>query len=142
MKKTSLIVVSVIILLVVSGGAFYGGMVYGKSQNARSGILSTNFQATRANRTGGPNGNPGINFISGNIISKDSNSITLQLPNGGGSRIIFYSDTTQISKMATGISDDLITGTSVSVNGTTNSDGSVTAQSIQVRPAGQNRVNP
>ncbi|MCX6722432.1 MAG: DUF5666 domain-containing protein [Candidatus Staskawiczbacteria bacterium] len=129
--KTIHIIAGIIIIIVI-GGAFYGGMIYGKSQTPRGNFPGGNFQ-TRINR-----GNGG-NFISGNIISKDNSSITLQIPNNGGSKIIFYSGTTQINKSASGTADDLATGTSVSITGTTNSDGSVTAQSIQIRPAGQAR---
>jgi len=134
-KKTSIIVL-VVVLVVIAGGAFYGGMLYGKSQSAAS--LRSNFSAFRGTRTGAN----GANFILGDIISEDSSSITLQLPNNGGSKIIFYSATTQITKTDSGTADDLKTGASVSVSGTTNSDGSVTANSIQIRPAGVNPGGP
>ena len=133
MNKTSKIISGIVILLIVAGGAFYGGMIYGKSQNVRPTVASGTFQ-TRVNRTGGSG-----NFISGSIISEDSSSITVQLAGNAGSKIIFYSPTTQIGKMASGSASDLTAGTTVSVTGTTNSDGSVTAQSIQIRPAGQTR---
>ena len=129
MNKTNKIISGVVILLIVAGGSFYWGMSYGKSQNNRA-FNPANFQGMRANRTGGAVGG----FISGNIISQDSTSITLQIPNNGGSKIVFYSTATQINKMASGTASDLATGTSVSVTGTTNSDGSITAQSIQIRP--------
>jgi len=121
-------IIAAVVIIILIGGSFYGGMFYGKRQ-ARTGFPGAggSFQ-TRINR-----GNGG-NFISGDIISKDNNSITLQIPNSGGSKIIFYSETTQINKSATGTSEDLIKGTSVSITGTTNSDGSITAQSIQIRP--------
>ena len=138
MKKDILITVSVIILLVVVGGAFYGGMTYAKNQknsirNFQQGV--NNLQGLGSRQLGGVGG-----LIMGDIISKDNNSLTLQIPNNGGSKIIFYSNTTQISKMATGTANDFSIGTSVSVSGTTNSDGSVTAQSVQIRPAGQDRL--
>lgn len=131
MNKNLLIAITIIGLAAVGGGAFYGGMVYGKSQNS-SAFNRQNFQS--ALRNGVRSGATGANFVSGNILSKDSSSITLQLPNNGGSKIIFFSGTTQISKFASGVASDLTTGESVSVTGTTNSDGSVTAQSIQIRP--------
>jgi len=134
MTKTLLISISTVILLAVGGGAFYGGTIYSKSQNARV-FNVANFQGVRGNRTAGLG-----NFILGDIISKDSSSITLKLPNSAGSRIIFYSDITQISKTTTGTANDLVAGTSVSVTGATNPDGSVTAQTIQIRPLTQNRV--
>jgi hypothetical protein len=133
MKKSALISIVVVAVIIIIGGAFYGGMIYGKSQNPKPAFTAGNFQGARGARAGG------ANFISGDIISKDSASITLQLPNNGGSKIIFYSDTTQISKTALGTVNDLSAGTAISITGTTNSDGSITANSIQIRPAGQNR---
>ena len=132
MQKNILILVAVIVLLAVGGGAFYGGMIYGKSQNSKSSFGNGNFQ-TRVNRGGG------AGFISGTILAKDASSITLQLQNNNGSKIIFYSGTTQIGKFTSGTAGDLTTGDTVSVTGTTNSDGTITAQNIQIRPAGQNR---
>jgi len=134
MKKNILVVIIVVVLLAVGGGSFYGGMIYGKGQNARPSFANGNFPSMGGSKTGAN----GSNLISGDIISKDSNSITLQLPNNGGSKIIFFSDTTQISKFATSTVADIATGTSVSITGTTNSDGTVTASSIQIRSSQQN----
>ena len=137
MNKTSKIISGIIILLIIGGGAFWTGMNYGKSQAKPATGFAGNFSAMRGSRTGA--GASGAGFILGSIISSDSNSITLQLPSNGGSKIIFYSNATQISKTASGSATDLAVGTTISVTGTTNSDGSVTASSIQIRPAGQNR---
>ena len=131
MKKYLLFFIAFIALILVGAGSFYGGIVYGKGQASLS---RQNFQASLQgfrNRQGGN----GANFISGTILSKDASSITVQLPNNAGSKIIFYSDTTQVGKFDQGTSNDLTTGQTVSVNGSANSDGSVTAQSIQIRPA-------
>ena len=139
MKNNFLIIIVIIVLLVVGGGSFYGGMLYGKSQSARSAFTAGNFQGARTSRTGAT----GANLISGDIISADSGSITLKLPNNAGSKIIFYSESTQISKFTSGAANDLTAGATISVTGITNSDGSVTAQSIQIRPDGQFRgLNP
>ena len=124
------IIIVIIALLLVGGGAFYGGMFYGKSQNVLPAFPGGNFPDMGVGRTGGASGS---SFISGDILSKDSSSITLQLPNNNGSKIIFYSSATQIGKSTSGTADDLSTGATVSVTGTTNSDGSITAQSIQLR---------
>ncbi len=139
MSKKTTVVILIILVIAVAGGAFYGGMLYGKSQNTRPSFAAGNFQTLRQGRN---NGADGGSIISGDVISADSSSITLSLPNNGGSKIIFYSQTTQISKFDSGSSSDLTTGATVTVNGTTNADGSVTAQSIQIRPAGQNMFNP
>ena len=135
MKKSATITILVILAIIIAGGSFYGGMLYSKSQSsAASATLRAGFAGMRGNRTGAA----GSGFTSGTIIAKDSTSITLQLPGTAGSKIIFYSDTTQIAKTTSGTANDLTTGTTVNVTGTTNSDGSVTAQNIQIRPAGQN----
>jgi len=139
MEKKYKIIISVIALIIISGGAFYGGMIYGKNQ-AVSATTSARANFTgRTGRTGGAPSGSGAGFTTGTIISKDNSSITLQLPAAiGGSKIIFYSDATQINKMTSGTPTDLTNGTSVSITGTPNPDGSVTAQSIQIRPANTN----
>jgi len=135
MKKNVLIALSAVILLAVGGGAFYGGMVYGKSQNARPSFTAGNFQGGTKIGQPGAIRNGGGN-ASGEIISKDGNSITLKTQNGG-SKIIFYSSATTVSKSAAGTIDDLATGANIIVTGTAGSDGSISAQSIQIRPAGE-----
>jgi len=134
MKKYLLILT---ILVAVGAGAFFGGMKYAESKTPqRSQQTGANGFGNRTgtgtiNRTGGVNGNNG--FVTGQIISKDDKSITVSIRNGG-SKIIFYSNATEISKFTNGTIDDIENGKAVMVNGTANQDGSITAQSIQIRP--------
>jgi hypothetical protein len=83
-------------------------------------------------RGGGRTGAGGI--AAGQILSADATSITLKLPNGN-TQIVLIGGSTQIMKTATGTVSDLSAGKDVVVTGSTNSDGSITAQSVQVRPA-------
>jgi hypothetical protein len=156
MNKNHYIAVAAIIII-IGGGAFYGGMQYGTSKTKAAQIASRgNFGgvagANGGQRSGGTQGGQagqraggaaggGAGFINGSIISKDNTSITVEAQDGS-SKIIFFSDSTTIGKTTSGSASDLNTGQQVMVNGKTNSDGSVTAQNIQIRPdqpAGQNQ---
>lgn len=127
-----------IVVIIVAGASFYGGMEFQKSQiknfKVGAGDRMQQFQQGGPNASGmGAGKNNGGGFIMGDIISKDDKSITLKDRNGG-SKIIFFSETTEISKFAQGSAGDLVVGQSVTVVGKTNSDGSVIAQTIQQRP--------
>jgi len=143
MKKIISIILVIIVAGILSGGAFYGGMKYGENKTT-PGISQERQQrfqqmgASAAGAMGGRSGNQAeSNFVTGEIISKDDKSITLKLRDGG-SKIIFFSDTTEVDKFTTGSSNDLEVGKTVMVTGKTNQDGSITAQSMQLRPEGIN----
>jgi hypothetical protein len=132
MKK----ILPIIIAVVVAGGlGFYGGTSYNQGADKSIGTPngSQNFQAGNLSGTMRRNGgmqNGG--FVGGEIIAKDDKSITVKTQNGG-SKIVFFSDSTPVMKSAPGTPADLAAGEEVIVTGSTNSDGSITAQSVQVR---------
>jgi len=130
MNKLKKFLPCVITVVVVGALAFYGGMKYGQNQNSSS-QNSGNRQGFQQSANGARRSINNGGFTTGQIISKDSNSITLQLTNGG-SRVVFFSDSTKISKSSTSTVNDLQTGEQALVSGTPNSDGSITAQSIQL----------
>lgn len=129
-------IITIVVSILVGGVAFYGGMLYAKNQTGTNfggpmGQRNGNFSANSVgNKQPGMNGFNGIN---GEIISKDDSSLTVKLRDGG-SKIVFFSDSTTVSKMTSGTIADLQIGENVMVNGETNSDGSVTAKSIDLRP--------
>ncbi len=131
-------ILSVLVVGVIVGVAsFYGGMKYDQSKTMaqRQGRLQ---QFGGANISGGfRNGNGGVgrqgDFVSGDIIAKDEKSITIKMRDGG-SKIVFFSDSTEVGKFVSGTSSDLVVGKSVTVMGKANQDGSLTAQSLQIRP--------
>jgi ribosomal protein S1 len=75
----------------------------------------------------------GLRPVSGEIISQDDKSITVKLQDGS-SRIVILSDQTEINKTSEGSKEDLKTGERITTFGTENSDGSVTAQNVQLNP--------
>ena len=132
MKNKIILIVAAIVIAAVS---FYGGTLYGRSNNQTtqapgrsSGLSSGGQQRTGQRGAFSAGGN-----VAGDILSKDDKSITIKLQDGG-SKIIFFSTSTVITKSATGLLSDLEVGKTVFVGGTQNSDGSVTAQTIQLRP--------
>lgn len=116
-----------IIAILIGGVAFYAGAQYGKNQTAAAAAGA----GGRGNFGGRQRGGGG-NFIGGQIVGKDDKSITVQSMDGS-SKIIFFSDTTKIMKAVDGMLTDLAAGKQVTINGTPNPDGSITAQSIQLR---------
>lgn len=145
LDKTAVIII-VAVAIVFGAGGFYAGMIYGKSSSS-GGLSQAGFQnlslqerqqrlqqmGVSGGRAAGTAGRTGGGFVNGEVISKDDKSITVKLGNGG-SQIIFYSGTTEFGKFMTGSSRDVEVGSSVTISGTSNSDGSITARSIQLRP--------
>jgi hypothetical protein len=134
MKK--LVPMIVAIVLVVGGGAFYGGVTYAKGKApARDGNFERPSGAGANTPGGGFRGQGGTRMggglTVGEILSKDATSITVKLMDGG-SKIVFLSDATTVNKATQGTKDDLTVGTQVVVMGTAGTDGSVTATSVQI----------
>jgi len=142
--NTKIIVMAIIGVLVIGGGSFYAGT---KSAGDNSGPRADFAQM-------GPGGqvrmgqNEGVGMRAGQaggmtmgeIISKNETSIVVKLPDGE-SKIVLFSGNTTITKSTTGSSTDLVVGEDVVVNGSTNSDGSIDAQSIQLGSGMQFRQN-
>ena len=124
-----------IVWLVVAIVAFVGGMYYGKATASPSLAGRSGSFASSTRGGTGARGGAGGGFVTGSIVSKDAQSLTVQLANGN-SEVVFYSTSTSVIIPSPASVSDLTPGTSVIVGGTQNSDGSVTAQTIQVRQPG------
>ena len=126
-----------IAIVVVGILAFYGGIQYANASKGAAG----NSQAQGGqfgqgrNRQGGGQfgrGQAGTSMLNGEILSVDAQSVTVKLADGG-SKIAFLSATTKISKTVDATLVDLKVGESLMMNGKDNTDGSMTAQIIQLR---------
>ena len=126
---TNKMIITVILVLIVGGGAFFGGMKYQQSKQPN---FSRQF-AGQGVRMGQGQIQDRADFrpVSGEIISSDEKSITVKLQDGS-SKIVLFSEKTVINKAAEATKDDLKVGEKVAVFGQENSDGSVTATQIQL----------
>ncbi len=127
MKLNNLIIPVIVLVAGVAAGFFAGtkyqqGKVAGTSTQAVSGQGRSRFG----------NGQ-GFRPTIGEIISSDDKSITVKMADGS-TKIVFLSGNTVYEKTDTAASSDLKTGIRVAVIGMTNSDGSITAQTIQINP--------
>ena len=86
-------------------------------------------------RTGGTGTRAGGGFTGGSILSKDATSITVK-DSSGNTKTVYYSSSTTISKSSDVSADALTVGQDVTVTGTSNTDGSVTATRIILGSAG------
>ncbi len=131
MKKQHIITLVIAVVTAVAG--FFGGIKYQQTKiPAVAGRGAGQFAGgAGAQNRGGNRG--GAGFVGGSILSKDQNSITVK-DQTGGSKIILLSNKTSVGKTTTTTPDDLLIGENVIVNGSPNTDGSITATNIQIRP--------
>jgi hypothetical protein len=121
----------VILAVVVAAAAFWGGMTYEKSKAAS--FAGAGAGGRFAGRFGGgaAGGGQRMTPVSGQIVNTGSNTITVKLSDGS-SKIVDLTGQTMISKSSKGSASDLTTGQQVTAFGATNSDGSITAQAVNV----------
>ncbi len=144
MNRTLQIILGVVLLVAVAGGSFYGGTLYGRSQ------AQTNFLARRTGGApgagalfGDPNqagnarrGNGQAGFLFGQI-EEIRDGVLIVTDSNGKQTQVQVTDTTLIEKNASVKVTDLQKGETVVVSGSPGSDGSITARSVQVAPAGR-----
>ncbi|MEO8581183.1 MAG: DUF5666 domain-containing protein [Patescibacteria group bacterium] len=122
-----------LIVIVVGAGAFFGGTKYQQKKTAQFAGRFGGAPGSLGNRGGQGRPVQNIRPVNGEIISADEKSITVKLIDGS-TKIVLLSDSTTINKAADATKSDLKAGEQVGVFGAQNSDGSVTAQSIQLNP--------
>jgi hypothetical protein len=132
---------TVVLIAIFVGASFYGGMKYQQSKfQAFSGQLNNRQGGIRNNQQGGAN-RGGFKPVAGEIISADDRSITVKLQDDS-SKIVLINDKTQINKAETVNKSELKAGEKVSVFGSENTDGSVTAQNVQLNPVQRGQQQP
>ena len=136
MKKNQ-ILITAIVAVIVGAAAFFGGMQFQKSQRpnfatfTRQGEQGGNVRFGNGQRGRfGPNGG---NSVIGEVVSVDPTGVTVKMQDGS-TKIVVVSSSTSINKSDAGSKSDLKEGITIAAFGTSNSDGSITAQGIQINP--------
>ena len=128
--KNKILIAIVAIAIGISG--FIAGLKYQESKTtefARN--LPKNIEQMRGQMGHQPNGGPELYSVRGEILSVDDSSVVVKLADDS-SKIVILSDLTEINKSGEGSMEDLNEGVEVMVMGQTNSDGSITAQNVQI----------
>jgi hypothetical protein len=134
MNKNTTILVAVVLIIIAAAGGFFGGLQYAKSQArtpTANGFGTGNGQSFRRFGQTGQNANFGA--VRGQVISMGNNTLTVKLTDGS-TKIVVLSSSTTFAQSTKAALTDLKVGDTVSTVGTTNSDGSVTAQDVQINP--------
>lgn len=123
--------------VIIAGGAFWAGTSYASAGRAPGpfGAGQGNLQFTGGAGKSGQAMRTLGGATAGQIIASQDGTLTVQMADGS-TKLVLVSGSTQVMKSTVGSLADLASGTEVSVTGTPNSDGSITAQSVQIRPAG------
>ena len=135
MKNTNtIIIISVILVIVAAGGGFFGGMMYQKNQAPVLGAAGRGNFAARSGQ-GGQNA-AAFRPVRGQVLSLSDTTLTVKMPDGS-TKIVVLSSSTAFMQSTKAALTDVKTGNTVNVVGTANSDGSVTAQDVQINPPAQ-----
>lgn len=148
MKYTNTIVAGMVLAAATVG--FFGGTYYQKGQTNMMGNGNFNFQdrgwnnqqgggrsdGRGMNNGGNNNGMQGMrggNMTSGEVTSMDDKSITVKMSDGS-SKIVLLSESTTYSMSESTTKEKVTVGSKIAVFGTSTSEGSLTASSIELNP--------
>jgi hypothetical protein len=129
MKDKNSLIITVLVAILFAIGGFFAGQKY--QQRRTVGMARQIGNVAGARYTGQPQRGNGFRPVAGEIIASDEKSITVKLVDGG-SKIVLLSEKTEINKASSANKEELKVGEKVSIFGTENSDGSVTATNIQI----------
>ena len=134
MKDNTVIIIAIISLaLGFGGGYFFKNYQIGKMrQNFGSQLPDRQRNGQGLQNEQGPQTGFG-GMVTGEIISRDENSITVKIQDGS-TKIVILGNSTTYSKTQSIEKTGLGMGNQVRVFGSVNSDGSITAQNVQLNP--------
>ena len=135
--KQNTIILGVILLLVVGGISFGSGYKVAQLKTTsgftRGGMMANGQFGNTRNGAAQAGGAMRNRQTTGDVVAMDDKTITVKMIDGS-SRIVLLSSTMTLNKSVVAQKADLKVGSKVAVFGTTNSDGSQTATSIELDP--------
>ncbi len=150
MKVDSKTIVAGVAVVVAAGAGFLGGMQYQKTKvvanfrgNFAQGQMNGINGQTRATgtRTGSGMQQGMRGMIVGEVTAKDDKSLTVKLTDGS-SKIVVLSGSTTYALSSEASLDKIAVGSKISAFGTSNSDGSTTATSVEINPVQRGQLAP
>jgi hypothetical protein len=129
--KTAIIAVLAAVLAGALG--FYGGVTYQKAQSP-SGFAGRVGSSRSAGQQGRPSGPNGSGVATGTVVASDAQSITIKTADGG-SKTVFVSAQTEISKQQVLTAADVKVNDQVAAFGQA-TNGGIDARMIQIVPPG------
>ena len=150
MKVDSKTIVAGVAVVVAAGAGFLGGMQYQKTKvvanfrgNFAQGQMNGINGQTRATgtRTGSGMQQGMRGMIVGEVTAKDDKSLTVKLTDGS-SKIVVLSGSTTYALSSEASLDKIAIGSKISAFGTSNSDGSTTATSVEINPVQRGQLAP
>ncbi len=130
MNKNMMVVVAVVLIIVAAAGGFFAGLMYQKNQTPALGTTSRGNFAARAGQ------NAAFRPVRGQVLSMSDTTLTVKMSDGS-TKIVVLSSSTAFMQSTKAALTNVKTGDTVNVVGTVNSDGSVTAQDVQINPPAQ-----
>jgi len=142
-------ILTILAIAIFSGISFFAGIKFQQrrgfsainrfSQNFDNRQLRGQGQGTGRNQN--QNGDfRGNGMLVGEIISRADNSLTIKTPNNGD-KIVIIPQSASVTKSSSASAEELVVGKTVGVFGTSNSDGSLTAATIELDPRTGQRPN-
>ena len=124
---------TIIITAIVALGIGLGGGYAAAKVSAPATTSGSNTSFARGSARGLRGGNQSANgFIAGTVAKENSESLTIDTRDGN-SHLVLLTPATSVFKSVAGSLTDVTIGSTVTVSGSTNSDGSISADSIQLR---------
>ena len=135
MNKNSMMIIAAVLIVLAGVGGFVGGVFFTKAHAGQGLTAIGNGNGNEFRRFGGMMGANGQNQNSrggrGQVVSLGNGTMTIKLPDGS-TKLVVVSNSTNYLKTDKVSQSDIKTGDTVTIVGTHNSDGSITAQDVLV----------